>query len=130
MLRYRGSGAWLVRLNLLIGCAALSPALLFCSFVLLHESGKAIGESATLPEAFTLLLLGVVAEAGYAFCIPVLLPACLLLLALARSQNVPSRVKKAVALIVSASLLVMLATVIAFHFGYKKAQHIPGGFFT
>jgi hypothetical protein len=127
--RYNGPGAWLVRLNLLIGCAALTPAGLFCFFAILHESGKLIGDSVMVPEGLTLLLLGGIAEAGYAFCLPVLLPACVLLPALARSRDVPAPVRKFTAVAVSAALLVMIATITVFHLGYKRAQHIPGGFF-
>jgi hypothetical protein len=64
-LLYDGPGAWLVWLNVLIGCAALIPTLLQRSFFVFHESGKFVGQTAFLPEMFSMLLLLAIGEKGY-----------------------------------------------------------------
>jgi hypothetical protein len=112
----------LVWSNLLVAGAAMVPSMAFCCFWVLHESGKVVGDAVSIPEMFSLLLVVGVTQAGFAICVPVLLPACFLLPALVRAQQVPSRVRKRTAIIVAAALIIMLATVSIFYF-----QHRQGG---
>jgi hypothetical protein len=106
-LLYRGPRAWLVWLNRLITCFALIPAFLFCMVWLFHALGPYLGEAAMLPEMFPALLLGAIGEAGYMVCVPVLLPACLLLPALILTPGIPQRIKLVTAGIELAALVLM-----------------------
>jgi hypothetical protein len=110
-LLYDGPGARLVWLNVLIGCAALIPTFLQCSFFVFHESGKFVGQTSFLPEMFSMLLLLAIGEKGYVLCIPALLPACILLPALILTQSIPKPIKLMTAVGVVMALLIMSRTV-------------------
>ena len=121
-LMYRGPRAWLIWLNLLISCAALVPSFLQCFFWLSYASGKYIGEVAIVPGMFSALLLAAIGEKGYVVCVPVLLPACLLLPALLLTPRIPWRVKAVTATVELAALLLMCRTVAMLNLQFQHGE--------
>jgi hypothetical protein len=120
---YDGPQAWLVRRNVLIACVALIPTFLEVILWLLGLAGRllALGDVAGLPIAIIALVLPM---AGFPYFAAFLfLLACIYLYLLLRSPEIPPRVKKRTAILVTGALLLLFVTD-----GVIYLQYRPGGF--
>jgi hypothetical protein len=92
---YRGPGAWLIWLNLVISCSVLIPFLSEGVIRFILTSGIRFGDWWHIAVLIALLPLAGVAAAGYVLCVPFLLGVCILLAA----PKIPWRVKLPVAVL-------------------------------
>lgn len=120
---WEAAGAVLVPLNLIISCCALIPFLLQCSTVPAFASMRFLGGFALLYGMFTLIALAAIGKAGFIVCIPVLIPACMLLPALFLARKLPWWVKVLLAAVELAAFALMVSTVDKLHM-----QYLRGGF--
>ena len=113
----------LVPLNLTISCCALIPFLLEYSTVPAFASMRFLGPFALLYGMFTLIALAAIGRAGFVVCVPVLIPACILLPALLLARKLPWWVKVLAAALELAAFALMFSTVDKLHI-----QYLRGGF--
>ncbi len=118
-----GTGAVLVPLNLAISFCALVPFLLEASTVLAFASMRFLGAFALLYGMFTLIALAAIGKAGFVVCVPVLIPACILLPAVLLARKLPWWAKVLTVATELAALALMVSTVDKLHL-----QYLRGGF--
>ncbi len=112
--------AVLVWLNLMVSFWALIPTLLVHSIAPAFASMRYLGGVALLAGMFGLFALPAIGEAGFAICVPVVVPASVLLPALLLSRKLPWTVKLLTTAIELAAFGVMYHTVALLHMQYLR----------
>jgi len=118
---YDGPQAGLVRVNLVIGCLALTPVFLILVVVLAGVAGQVLGDWIMIPSLIATLLLAGIGEAPFLVMIPFLI-AVIFLRRLLQSQEIPPQIKKQTALFVKVALVLMFASAGLLYLAYRAGR--------